>query len=143
MNGKDKIFRVSVRYLSGIQTDPKLALALGEVYLWVKPDWSLFWVPSPLFQAEVFIIMATIRESIARGYNGRKIMIFTESQAALKALESVTIKSKLVLKCLSELARQNSVQLVWVPGHESILGNERADVLAKKGAGTPFTRGNT
>ena len=58
--------------------------------------------------------MAAIRESIARGYNGRKIKIFTDSQAALKALESVTGKPKLVLECLecfSELATHNSVQL--------------------------------
>ena len=28
---------------------------------------------------------------------------------------------------------------MWMPGHEVILGNERADELAKKGADTPFT----
>ena len=39
VNGKSEIFSLSVRNLSGIQTDPKLALALGEVYLGVKPDW--------------------------------------------------------------------------------------------------------
>ena len=86
--------------------------------------------------------MAAIRESVARGYNGRTITIFTDSQAALKALESVTVKSKFVLDCLeylSELATHNSFQLVWVPGHEGILGNSRADELAKKGVDTPFT----
>jgi len=63
---------------------------------------------------------AAVCESIMRGYNGGTITIFTDSQAALKALESGTVKSKLVLKCLeclSELATHNSVQLVWVPGH--------------------------
>ena len=81
-------------------------------------------------------------ESIARGYNGRTITIFSDSQAALMALESVTFKSKLVLKCLeclSELATHNSVQVVWVPVHEGILGNEKTDEQAKKGADTPFT----
>ena len=32
----------------------------------------------------------------------------------------------------------NSVQLVWVPGQEGILSNERAYELAKKGADSPF-----
>ena len=60
----------------------------------------------------------------------------------MKALESVTGKSKLVLECLeclNELVTHNSVQLVWVPGHEGILGNERTDKLAKKDADIPFT----
>ena len=90
-----------------------------------------------LFQA----LMADIRESIARGYNGRTITIFTDSQDAFKALESVTVKSKLVLECLEclrELAH-NSVELVWVSGHGDILGNVWADELTKKGADTPFT----
>ena len=52
----------------------------------------------------------------------------------MKALESVTVKSKLVLECLGCLN-----ELVWVPGHEGILGNERTDEMAKKGADTPFT----
>ena len=37
-----------------------------------------------VFQAEVFALMASIRESIARGYNGRTITIYTDSQAVLK-----------------------------------------------------------
>ena len=72
-----------------------------------------------VFQAEVFAIMASICESIARGYNGRTITIFTDSQADLKALESVAVKSKLVLEflgCLNELATHKSVQVVWCRG---------------------------
>jgi Ribonuclease HI len=86
-------------------------------------------------------LTSLVSESITRGYNGRTIMICSDSQAALKVLESVTYKSKLVLECLgclNELATHNSVQLVWVPGHDGILGNERAEELAKKGADTPF-----
>ena len=51
----------------------------------------------------------------------------------------MAVKSKLVLECLgclNELATHNSLQLVWVPGHEGILGNKRADELATD---TPFT----
>ena len=29
---------------------------------------------------------------------------------------------------------------MWMPGHEGILDNDRADELAKKGADNPFTR---
>ena len=93
MSGREGIFRVSVKDLSGIQTDPKLALALGGKTRLVFSLGAF----ATVFQAEVFAIMAAIRESITRGYNGSKITIFTDSQGALKALELVTVKSKLVL----------------------------------------------
>jgi hypothetical protein len=39
---------------------------------------------------------------------------------------------------LIELANHNRVQLVWVPGHEGVAGNETAEQLAKIGSEQPF-----
>jgi hypothetical protein len=39
---------------------------------------------------------------------------------------------------LTQLARHNRVQLIWVPGHEDIVGNETAEQLARTGSEHPF-----
>jgi hypothetical protein len=46
------------------------------------------------------VSQAAVRESSAIGNIGRIITIFTDSQTALKALESVIVKYKLVLEFL-------------------------------------------
>jgi hypothetical protein len=51
------------------------------------------------------------------------------------------VTSKLVWDChqsLTQLARLNRVQLIWVPGHEDIVGNDTADQLARTGSEHPF-----
>jgi hypothetical protein len=40
---------------------------------------------------------------------------------------------------LTQLARHNRIQLIWVPGHEGIVGNETADQLARTGSEHPYT----
>ena len=52
---EEKEYSVLVKDLSGIQMDPQLALALGEVYSEVKPDWSLVWVPLPLSSRQRYL----------------------------------------------------------------------------------------
>jgi hypothetical protein len=42
------------------------------------------------------------------------------------------------LDALSALASHNEVTLMWVPGHCGILGNEKADELARQGAAKPL-----
>ena len=61
--------------------------------------------------------------------------IYVDSQAALKALNSFTIKSMTVLDCRNVLEKAKSfVKLCWVPGHCNISGNESADELARRGS---------
>lgn len=46
------------------------------------------------------------------------------------------IKLKIVLECLQKLgdiALQNTVNFVWVPGDQGITGNEKSNELARKG----------
>ena len=65
----------------------------------------------------------------------RYIKIFSDSQAALKSLNSWKIKSKLVggtINSLNKLAsRACRLELNWIKAHNNYEGNERADELAK------------
>ena len=82
-----------------------------------------------------------LKRRLEKGYHGKRIRIFTDCQSALKALSSYQVKSKLVWDCLNSLialSSCNSLELRWVPGHQGIQGNEKADQLAKKGAETSF-----
>ena len=64
----------------------------------------------------------------------------SDSQAALKALNSHRVESKQIWDCiqaLNDLASDKSVTLAWVPRHSGIPGNERADQLARIASSLP------
>jgi hypothetical protein len=61
---------------------------------------------------------------------------FSDSQACLATLESITVKSSLVQDCIEALnlvGNCNMLHLRWVKGHVGIHGNEMADLLANRG----------
>ena len=71
--------------------------------------------------------------------------IFSDSESALKALESISglnkespIIAKIKGKLHELLCGGVKVKLCWVPAHVGIQGNEYADKLAKGGAGWPY-----
>ena len=62
--------------------------------------------------------------------------IFCDSQSAIKALASPTVKSKAVQNCIEKLnflGNQKVVTIKWVKAHNSHKFNDFADEMAKKG----------
>jgi ribonuclease HI len=94
-----------------------------------------------VFQAEIFAILECVDVCLRRKYKHANICIFSDSQAALKALCACKCSSKIVWECILSLRRlcqTNTVNLYWVPGHCGIEGNEMADNLAKLGSNSQF-----
>jgi ribonuclease HI len=94
-----------------------------------------------VFQTEIYAILQCASENIRRTYKNKHILIFSDSQAALKALSGPKVTSGLVAECLddlSALASLNKVTLAWVLGHGGISGNEEADKLARLASVTPL-----
>jgi ribonuclease HI len=89
----------------------------------------------------MYAIKARASDNLDMGYRNRNIYILSGSQAAIKALYVCQINSKLVWDChqsLAKLARHTRVQLLWVPGHRGIEGNETADQPARQGSECPL-----
>lgn len=90
-----------------------------------------------VFQAETYAIIACAQENIDRKVKETTIYILSDSQAALKALTSPKVDSRLIhngVQALNKLGRHNKVRLIWIPGHKGFTGNEKADELARKGS---------
>lgn len=89
-----------------------------------------------VFQSEILAIKMCAEWMLRKRTLGERICICSDSRAALLALDSFRVDSRLVMECrtaLSALGRNNKVSLLWVPAHVGIRGNEKADFLAKRG----------
>ncbi|XP_017468200.1 PREDICTED: uncharacterized protein LOC108360437 [Rhagoletis zephyria] len=95
-----------------------------------------------VFQAELAAIQEAVDSLKLAVIATTEIYIYSDSQAALMALDSVTINSETVANCrksLNVMAEQFALHLVWVPGHSDIPGNEKADELARAGTSSPLS----
>ena len=87
-----------------------------------------------VYQAEM--VALTVAAERMMNHLNKEIYILTDSQAAINTLNKITMNSNTALNChraLNDLAGNNNVTVVWIPGHEGHWGNERADQLAKAG----------
>ena len=90
-----------------------------------------------VFQAEVNAIHLAASELTTLNSSAVRLDIFSDSQAALRALKNPWTRDQDVLQCqkdINNLAASVDVTLRWVPGHTAVAGDEAADTLAKRGA---------
>ena len=91
-----------------------------------------------VFQAEIRAINLCASQLLNDStVTDKTIYIQVDSKAALQALKSCEITSRLVLRTttdLNRLGQYNRVKLRWIPAHEGYVGNEIADRLAQDGA---------
>ncbi|XP_037047894.1 uncharacterized protein LOC119082482, partial [Bradysia coprophila] len=109
-------------------------------YLGLERSLSTGYIAS-VFQTELFAISEVCAEMQCINVSNEDIYICTDSQSAIQAVSSPYVRSRTVLDCkvaLNALGVSNSVTILWVPGHKGIAGNERADLLANKGAESDF-----
>ena len=101
-----------------------------------------------VFQTEVWavkkaceILLANIENDPPLGQvwvrAGWEVTFYSDSQATLKALETVIIKSRLVQETVTKLnllaSKLKSLTLKWVRGHSGFTGNVSADTAARQG----------
>ena len=88
-----------------------------------------------VFQAEINAINeAALYLASIESY--KYVRVFIDSQAAIKALASRDVKSKLVMETIRSLniaCMTRQVELYWTKAHIGTIGNERADEGAKRG----------
>ena len=94
-----------------------------------------------IFQCEMFAIKHSAEWIINNNITNNVINIFSDSQSSIDALRSQHTSSLLVLNTneqLTNAAKRNLITIIKVKSHTGIIGNDRADSLAKQSTMNPM-----
>lgn len=91
------------------------------------------------FDGEIEAIQIALSQLLCHLNHFTRVVILSDSKAALQAINSTRVPTSVaiwncqsLLRCLSD--NHKTIFLQWIPAHCGVEGNERADLLAKKGA---------
>ena len=119
----------------------KMLISEGK---WVAFDYKLR-DKNTVFQAEIFAVKKLCMTMLlhTEGSHERWITrdesldIYCDSRSAILALNSISVSSGLVgetIELLNELAQEvKSLTIRWIRGHQRHIGNDRADLMARRG----------
>jgi ribonuclease HI len=90
-----------------------------------------------IYDSELEAVTSAIEYAASVAKRGEYYNVFSDNQAILKRLNSLSdkpgqshqIRANIAAKTLIE--KGATITLKWVPGHKDIIGNEEADKLAK------------
>jgi ribonuclease HI len=93
-----------------------------------------------VFDAETFAIYQALRVFEERSESGHEFTIFSDSTAAIRRMRSDSLGpgqqwARAGIEVGSRItARGNTINIRWVPSHQKVEGNEKADEFAKEAA---------
>lgn len=99
-------------------------------------SYSLGTTPS-VYQSEVFALHMACSWANLNVSSPGIIHFLSDSQSAIQAINATRVRSRMIadiIEQLNSLGNKHKVDLSWVPGHEGITGNERADEKAREGS---------
>ena len=116
-------------FTDGSQTDEKTGSAfVHEEYIFKKRLTNFH----SIFSAE----LTAMKEAMlyAKRKQIRKVIICTDSRAALMALNSIQYTNHPTLEQIRQIHTTSDldIKFIWIPGHSGIPGNEKADKAAKE-----------
>ena len=95
----------------------------SEVMIKVQDCWSNF-------SAEAEAVLTAVR--LTASFNPEEFVICTDSLSVLHAIKNPRNKNTIVQNMQFHLVNAaKSILLIWIPSHVGLIGNEKADLLAK------------